>query len=376
VRVALHTTFRANKKEPLGALLERIHTAFLTSGVGEPSIAMACSDAPVAGFTSGVERLLKRYPELERLAVTGSMLPGGPLVRQIAGEHVEFATVVAIAAGVPRSFPFHNVSVHFQSPAFGLERSPESRGVVMPGVIVGDSWWVSGRERSVSALTVVEADRAGAKLPSLPEPVAAVFAVCGKVKSTVQVPLAERGTPTALPKAARPSPDVARTVNAVVLDYRARLAEIIERAALPHDLPSSAEALMTTGLAETTGPKKPVLVRAFKPLGYDCRAGSGTFTLRRRTSGNLTVEIHLDVGTWSRSLTASFSVVGLGFKARFPLPVSKRAIAGGQYKIGNVARWHQIVDNLAALVAELDRGFVPAVEAASGPSPAWFTPES
>ena len=54
----------------------------------------------------------------------------------------------------------------------------------MPGVIVGDSWWVSGRERSVSALTVVEADPSGGKLPPLPEPVAAVFAVCGKVKST------------------------------------------------------------------------------------------------------------------------------------------------------------------------------------------------
>jgi hypothetical protein len=376
MRVALHTTFRANKKEPLGALLERIHTAFLTSGVGEPSIALSCSDAPVAGFTSGVERLLKRHPELKRLAVTGSMLPGGPVVRQIAGEGVAFSTVATIAAGVPRSFPFHNVSVHFQSLAFGLERPPESRGVVMPGVIVGDSWWVSGRERSVSALTVVEADSAGGKLPALPEPVAAVFAVCGKVKSTVQVPLAESTAPTALPKAAKPSPEVARAVNAVVLDYRARLAEIIERAALPHDLPSAQDALMTTGLAETTGPKKPVLVRAFKPLGYDCRAGSGTFTLRRRTSGNLTVEIDLDVGTWSRSLTASFSVVGLGFKALFPLPVSKRAIAGGQYKIGNAERWHQIVDNLAAVVAELDRGFVPAVEAASGPSPAWFTPES
>jgi hypothetical protein len=68
--------------------------------------------------------------------------------------------------------------------------------------------------------------------------------------------------------------------------------------------------------------------------------------------------------------------VGLGFKALYPLRVSKRAIAAGQYKIGNAERWQQIVDNLAALVAELDRGFVPAIEAASGPSPAWFTPES
>jgi hypothetical protein len=134
--------------------------------------------------------------------------------------------------------------------------------------------------------------------------------------------------------------------------------------------------MKSTGLGQTTGPKKPVLVHAFKPLGYDCRAGSGTFTLRRRTSGHLTVEIALDVGTWSRSLTSTFKVQGLGFRAVLLLPVSRRAVAGGQYPIGDSDRWHQIVENLAALVTELDRSFVPAVEAASGPSPEWYSPES
>jgi hypothetical protein len=32
-------------------------------------------------------------------------------------------------------------------------------------------------------------------------------------------------------------------------------------------------------------------------VGYDCQAEHSTFTLRRRTPGNLTVEIDLDVGT-------------------------------------------------------------------------------
>jgi hypothetical protein len=51
-------------------------------------------------------------------------------------------------------------------------------------------------------------------------------------------------------------------------------------------------------------------------------------------------------------------------------------MSGGQYPIGDADRWHQIVENLAALVTELDRSFVPAVEAASGPSPEWYSPES
>lgn len=74
-----------------------------------------------------------------------------------------------------------------------------------------------------------------------------------------------------------------RARSAVVSEYRARLAELIDRAALPHDLPPALEAMRDTGLGETTGPKNPVLVRAFKPMGYDCRGDSGTFTLRRRT---------------------------------------------------------------------------------------------
>jgi hypothetical protein len=160
-----------------------------------------------------------------------------------------------------------------------------------------------------------------------------------------------------------------------VLDYRSRFGDVIDRARLPHDLPPALEALKSTRLGETSGPMKPVLVRAFKPMGYDCRGGTGTFTLRRRTPGNLTVQISLDVGTWSRSLTASFGVTGLGFTARLQLPVSKRS-GLGQYRIGDAAHWQQMVDNLAALVGELDRSFVPAVEAAAGSSPEWFKPES
>lgn len=380
--IAFLTTFNASKKEPLAELLERIHAAFLASGLGEPVVQFSLADAPLPGFTSSVDRVLKRYPELARFVSTGATFSGGPPIRQIsngpvspaAGEAVAFSTLLAIGAGVPRSFPFHNLSIQFRAPEFGPALPPSGRPAEMPpGIIVGDSWWVNGRTRSVTAWTIVDADPASKKLPSLPDPVTAVLAACGKAKSTTQVPLASSPASATAPPAAGPSPDAARAVSEVVSGYRARLAEIVDRAALPHDLPSAQERIPP---GQTTGPKKPVLVRAFKPRGYDCRGGFGTFTLRRRTPGNLTVEIDLDVGTWSNSLTAFFEVQGLGFTARFPLPVSRRAIGGGQYEIGGAERWQQIVDNLAALVAELDRTFVPAVEAASGPSPEWYKPES
>jgi hypothetical protein len=370
MRVALLTTFKAIKKEPLAVLLERIHAAFLASGQGEPSVRFSLADAPLPGFVSSVDRVLKRYPQLERFVISASPYPGGVPIRQIAGDAVEFPILLSIAAGVPRSFPFHNIVIQFWSAAFGEgeDRRPGSPG---RGVTVGDSWWVNGRNRFLTAMTIVDADPASKTLPSPPEAVAAVLAVCGKIKSTVQVPF--EVNPTAV--AVAPDPEVARAVKEIVLDYRARMEEILDRAAMPNDLPPFQEALRSTALGQATGPKKPVLVRAFKPMGYDCQAGSGTFTLRRRTEGNLAVEISIDVGTWSRSITAHFIVRGPGFRAVLPLPVSRRA-GGGQYPIGDGERWGKIVDNMAELVKELEGSFVPAVEAASGPAPEWYRPES
>jgi hypothetical protein len=383
MQVALLSTFAVTKKEPLSVLLERIHAAFLASGLGEPSILFTLSDPPVPGAFSTIDRLLKKYPDFARFTGERSGIPNIPPIRQVsnrpdspgARESVPFSTLLAVAAGIPRSLPFHGVSIHFHSPGFGVQFPLGNLAPIDPGVMVTDSWWVNGRDRGVSALTSVDADPAGTKLPPLPERVAAVLAVCGKIKSTVQVPLAAGDAPTAPPQFARPSPEVTQAVSEVIRDYNARLAEVVERAAPPHDLPPTLEALQSISFAATTGPKKPVLVRAFKPMGYDCQAERGTFTLRRRTPGNLTVEIYLDVGTWSKSLSARFTVKGVGFSARLRLPVSKRALEGGQYRIGDAAHWQKLVDNMAAIVAELDRTFVPAIEAAAGPAPEWFTPE-
>jgi hypothetical protein len=385
VHVVLQTTFRANKKEPLAELLERIHAAFIASGLCEPALQFSFSDAPVPGFVSSVDRVLKRHPDLNRFVSTAAYGPNGPPIRQISngpgspaqGESVEFPLLLAVAGGVPRSFPFHNLSVRFQEPAFGAASplQPGLFGSMTPGIVVTDSWWVNGRQRSLSAVTWVEADPASKKLPSPSVPVATVLAACGKAKSMVQIPLVEH-PPASAPAASGVNPEASVAVGAIVRDYRAALGEAIDRAALPHDLPPSSEARRTTALGQTTGPKKPVLLRAFKPMGYDCTGGSGTFTLRRRTAGNLTVEVSLDVGTWSRQITAGFLVQGLGFRARLPLPVSKRDMGGVQYPIGDAAQWQRIVENLAALVAEFDRSFVPAVEAAAGPSPEWHRPKS
>jgi len=373
--LAVVTNFRASRKEPLDELLTRIHAAFREYGVGEPEIQFGLGDGPLTGSISSVDRALKRFPQLADFQFSAAPMPHMAEVRQLsngpsspaAGKAVEFATLQAIAQGVPRSFPFHTAQFRFMSPLFG-EAIPASAVVsaTTPGILVGDSWWINGRNRSLMALTLIEADPSAKKLPPMPASLAAVLAACGKVESSNQVPL---GLP-----APSPEPEAVHRVSKIVMEYRQRMPEIVDRAGLPHDLPSAAESRRLIGLGEGSGPKKPALDAAFKPLGYRCKAKSGTFTLRRTTSANLTVDVTLDVGTWSNSLTAFYEVQGVGFTARLPLPAARQAVGTPQYPIGDADRWRQIVQNLAMMVSELDRSFVPELEAASGPAPEWFKP--
>ena len=372
MRIALHTAFAASKKEPLAEMAGRVRKAFADAGLGEPAIRFSLTDAPEGGRVSALDRVIKRYPEMERFLKAGRGLTANlrMLSNVETGEALDYATLEAIAVGVPRSFPFPAIGLHFHAPPFGdrLIGLP-AMGNSYPGVLITDNWWVTGRQRALSVYTVVEAEMTDKKLPPFPPSVDAVIKVLGKAKKTVQVnPLAPGGGLTISIPAE--NLEAVKTVNA---DYRDRIREIVAAAGMPHNLPPTAEALMQN-LGVLAGPRKPALEAAFKPMGYSCTGGTGEFHLKRRTPGNLTVELALDVGTWSHMVIASFQVHGAGFRALLGIPVGPEA--WGQYPIGDAVQWQKIVENLAAMVRELDRTFVPTIEQAAGPSPAWYQPSS
>jgi hypothetical protein len=390
MRVALLTSFAASRKEPLVTMLDRVHQGFLDSGLPEPFLRFNFTDGGVVKF-SCVDRVLKRHPELARFVTDAPPMPGLPSARRLtngpmssgADDAVPYTTLRAIAAGVPRSFPFYGVAIHFHSPEFGEAIPTPTHPGKTAGIVITDSWWINGRNRSLSARTIVEVEPGDKKLPSPSGPVAIVLAACGKARKTIQAPIAENLSAGPVPAVRLPTgiavassnPEAARAVHEVAVRYRGRLPEIIRQAGLPHDLPSAAE-IMDAARGATTGPKKPVLERVFKPMGYTCRGGTGTFTLQRRTPANSTLELGLDVGTWSRSLTAMFKVWGMGWKAMLSIPPTAKAVNMGQYPIGDGEQWQKIVENLGVIVAELERTFVPEVEAVAGPSPEWYKPES
>lgn len=393
MRVALVITFPASRKEPLATMLDRVYQGFVDAGLSEPTIRFNFGDATVGGGVSSVDRVLKRHPELSRFVTEAEPVPGMRGAKRISNgpmsagacESVPYSTLQEIAAGVPRSFPFHSVALHLFTPEFGeqVQSLTPSAGMI-PGVLVSDSWWVNGRNRGLSACVVVEAEPGQKKLPPPPAPVVAILAACGKARKTVQVPLADKLEAGPVPAMRVPTgvlmasvdPEKAKAVQEVVVRYRQQLAEIVKRAGLPHELPDSAEALKQYRLEVTSGPKKPALERVFKPLGYSCKGEAGDFALRRRTASNYNVQVSVGIGSWGHSVTAHYMVWGLGFKALLPLPPTANGMALGQYPVGDAEYWQKIVENFGALVSDLDRTLVPEIEAVAGPSPEWYKPVS
>jgi len=410
MRVALITTFAASRKEPLVAMMDRVHQGFVDAGL-QPFIHFNFADGGAVSFSS-VDRVLKRHPELERFVTEASPAPqlkipgarrlsNGPLSRG-ANEAIPYETLQAIAAGVPRSFPFHHLAIHFNSAEFGelmvmgagapgVAAGAMVMGVMAPemiaGVLISDNWWVNARQRSLTACRFTEVELGAKKLPEPTGPLATVLAACGKARKTIQAPLPGTLGPGPLQGVRLPTgavipsanPEVLAAVKAISVKYRDSMAEIVARARMPHDLSGNAE-MSDLAKGVNSGSKKPALERVFKPMGYSVSGGTGSamggFHLRRRTAANSTLELSLETGTWFHAVMAMFFVYGLGFKATLILPPTQKAVAGCQYPIGDAEQWQKVVENLGAIVAELERSFVPEVEAAAGPSPEWYQPES
>jgi hypothetical protein len=76
MRVALLTNFAASRKEPLVAIMDRVHQSFHDSGLPEPFIRFNFGDGLIGGGVSSVDRVLKRHPELARFVTDAEPMPG------------------------------------------------------------------------------------------------------------------------------------------------------------------------------------------------------------------------------------------------------------------------------------------------------------
>ena len=364
MNVIVHQKYRANKKEPLAAMLRRILDAFAAASL-TPEITASFADGPDVGGVSAENRALKKYPDLVPFVSNEPAIPGLPATQRLAGSpsgsRLPLDAVLVLAEGVPRSLPFNAIEVSFGHPEFGMTEAV--LGLPLVGVHVGDNWWINGRKRSLRALYSVTADPESSDLPAPLPGVAAVLELLGTPQKSQTMVMPET--------ADAPSRDAMDRVHEVTARYRAELGTVLERASLPHDLPPLDDVL---GDPVGSGPLKPTLVAAFTPRDYSCRGEPGRFLLERTTSHGNRVILDIDVGTWSRMVTAQYVVTGAGGGTRLRIPVCVRAAESLQYPIGDGANWERIVANIASVVDEFDRTFLVEVEEVIGPSPDWFDP--
>lgn len=331
-------TWKPPKKENSAALLRKVLAS--SSLLGPPAIKVEANDH-FDGGVSATARAVKRIPELAAFATEGNPMGAATSVRMIRAstdKGLPAETLLGLLDGVPRSFPFNTVALEFSWPP------PED----LAGAIT-DMWWINGRMRSVVLQWRTMAPASAKKLPEPSPGLAALLEALGKPKSKSRLPL--EGFRPSLP-----------TVTAVVSRYRETLAERVSALAFPHLIDAD-------GTGEAAGPMKPTLVEQFGPLGFDCRGGNGVFQLRRRMPTNHTVELHLDVGTWSHAFSGFLSVHLPGGRATLPLLVGPGV---ARAPIRGAEGWKRIVENLGVVVAELERTFVTDVVEAAGPAPEWF----
>ncbi len=353
--VLVQNIYKVNKKEGYGEILARVHSLFRQVDM---EVRFDCSFCESPGDTGlALDRLFKRHPQLRELHQVMS-IPG--LVTQelpmISGNQdtIPFELVCEVANGIPRSYPFPIATTQFVSDAFTPKSPlPESYSTGISAVTMAG---FMGRKCNLTATYEVEiADNA--KAPALPPaPLAPLLALLGKPAKTNRTSLAA-------------APPNHAPLQEIVYRYRQRMAEISLEANLPHTLPPLLDALANRSVEHY--PLKPALVARFGPMGFRCKGGSGIFNLYRKSANNHVIGLMLDVGTYSRMLTAQFEFFTPGYRASIHFPVA-RGLNPLQYPIGSAEQWAQLVDNLATLMNWLEPTLLRELDAAAPPAPAWF----
>ncbi|UWZ84527.1 hypothetical protein [Occallatibacter riparius] len=380
MKLYMRQEYRATRKEPFGAMLRRIYEGLSQGGV--PVLyRFTFADHLVPGMVSSVARAVKKFPHLAPLVTTEPVAPrlkeklpertGPPAIIGDATT-LEFPQLAELADGLPRSLPFRVADVRFYTDHFGKAPARVMAGTSTAdallhghfntGMRASDSWWVNGRDRHLGAAYVVDVPEGSRNAPLPGGALGAFLTTLGKPRTAAQFPIteSEEGEKVVVKGKAEAPPELV----ALAARLRERMPELIAGARMPHVIESARA-------EHAQSPLKPALEKHFKPMGYACKGGSGIFTLRRRTAGNHVVEVNLDVGTWSRSLTGHFHVYMPDFQLRLPMPASAELHAR-QCDVGDAERWEKLVENMAAFTAHLDREVVPEVEKVAGPAPSWF----
>ena len=391
--------YKLGKEQTTGEIFRNSLRVFRESGMVNIPVRFFFSDK-VMSRTSAIERLLKQYLELAPYAIEEYSL-SGEKVRILsnlderwaqsnprgATGYIDTDLLAKIADGIPN--PYHLMYSNFMFEKIpwvlggSIEPMPGKSGgrkwsglfpevclpcldTPFPGVVLKSKWWTSRRQISLHATIYVESPG----LDCISPPASSILTM-GYLKQLGKIHL--EGMVFGLDDDEwQMITEATDKANRISEECRTHLPEILGKLQLPHILPGDPGRWEGSWL---TSPHKEVLVSVFKPRQYRYQSklsGQGVFILSKHTPNHNRLSLLFDVGSISHLCSSRIAINGPGWSSGIDLIVTPDQ-KHSQYPIGGGDSWNCIVQNVAVLVDNLEKEYVPQIETLFPRTPKWFT---
>jgi hypothetical protein len=358
--------YRVEKKDDPGAAVERIERAVAQSGSGTHHIAFLFLDAVLGRQKSALEYLAKCYPIFGDFRTSAKLLPTRE-TPMITGEGVPAETLLEVARGIPRRFPFGTATFAWRDVApldFAPELPAPDNSVAnlyariagrfgMPGIVLVSKWGVPKRSLDLTAVVRLNSENGARKKPELPQVTQALLDAIGRRKTDDVFAVPDADEAPAAKAAFSNVDDAFKRGHAMLMQ---RLPELqLETLEI--------RARDVYGF-ESPGSVKEPLAQVLAPLHYAPERGGGspgTMLFVKRTPEGHQLRVTVDRGTWANHFLGRFEIRSERWVRAMSIPLAPGDFPGHAYDLLDERQIHRLCDNLAIVVAEIERIVYPPV---------------
>jgi hypothetical protein len=387
-----------------GVMLAQIKAALRDGDVacGRIRFMISHEDASVIDRITKVEPVLashRRETSPQASSLSGTLSP------QADGE--VFDALCRVGSGIARRFRPRGFSVVFSQLDWGpdwLVEMPgavdgmmrEAQAMLAPLGVIPDlgssiaysnAWWVNGRNQSISARLIAQPPRTPEAAPlTVSDEILSLLngfmKVSAKHFTLSVVPTVESDEqPDETPVRVFVNADGPRQESSDAVEKKRMLrtaalehmGELCSSGRLPHVL--EAPTVSEWAQRETGIPKKRIIAKALRPLGYEHVGkfgGQGLMCFAKITPANTKLLVDFDFGTWSPRIDVILTVSGATWNASLPLRFRQANDSlPHAYTPPTKEAFSQAIDNIAFVLTELETVFVAPLEAELGASPGW-----